>query len=498
MPNFVGPADRPVAVIDIGSNSVRLVVYEGDDRASLPIFNEKILSGLGRDLDRTKCLPDEAMESALRALRRFSALTEAMGCARVDALATAAVREARNGADFIDRALNETGIEVRILSGEQEAQYAAYGVLSALPKADGLVGDLGGGSVEFVDLKAGTLGSRTSLPLGPVRFDLKDRLSPIRVQDRIDAALSSAPWIKEGAGRHFYAVGGAWRSLARMHMAYIGYPLHIIHAYTIAYDDALEFTQFLSRLSPDTVGRSKGVSKRRIETLPFAGMLLNRILTKIEPQDVILSSYGLREGALFEHLSGATQKQDPLLSMCRGFIAKQRANAVDGEAVAAWLAPVFHGETRERARLRNAACLISDIARGEHPDYRAEHSLMRVLRFPFVGIDHAERAFMAIAVASRHAQISGGAPGMDAVSRLLSKEEISEARAIGLGIRLAHTLSGGVASLLRRTVLYQEEEGVVLKIPETVAPDLNGMAVQRRLTAFAKAFGKTSRIDLTS
>lgn len=495
MPNFVGPADRPVAVIDIGSNSVRLVVYEGDDRAPLPIFNEKILSGLGRDLDVSGLLPDEAMESALRALKRFSGLTEAMGCARVDALATAAVREAKNGAVFVERALKEAGIAVRVLSGEQEAQYAAFGVLSALPQADGFVGDLGGGSVELVDLVSGTLGPQTTLPLGPVRFEKKDLLSPVRARDRVDAALSRVPWIEQGRGRSFYAVGGAWRSVARMHMAHNGYPLHIIHAYTLGYREALEFTDFLAQLSPDTLGRSTGVSKRRIETLPFAGMLLNRLLLKVKPQDVVLSSYGLREGALFRHLSPAVQERDPLLQMCRGFIERRRANSVDGDAVADWLTPAFLNETRERARLRCAACLISDIARGEHPDYRAEHSLMRVLRFPFVGVDHSERAFMAVAVAARHAQIPSNAPGMDAVSLLLDKEAIGEARAIGLGIRLAHTLSGGVASLLQKTALLMRED-LVLQIPASVAAELQGAAVQRRLTAFAKALGTSARIEV--
>ncbi|MDJ0684936.1 MAG: Ppx/GppA family phosphatase [Alphaproteobacteria bacterium] len=489
MPNFVGPLTNPVAVIDIGSNSVRLVAYEGDDRAPLPIFNEKVLSGLGRELDQTGMLPDEAMESALQALRRFRSLVDGMRIRRVDALATAAVREARNGRVFVERAKKEAGFDIRVLSGEEEAQYAAYGILSGTPGANGLIGDLGGGSVELVDIRDRALGPQTTLPLGPIRFDKKDLLHPKRAVERVDAVLGTVPWLSDGAGRSFYAVGGAWRSVAKLHMVHAKYHLHIIHNYRINYKEAVEFTEFLSHLSPDTLGKTATVNKRRIETLPFAGMLLNRILLRVRPTDVTLSAYGLREGALFQRLPAEKQAADPLLDACRGFIIRRRTSSVDGEAIDGWLDGAFPDADASERRLRLAACLIADIARAEHPDYRAEHSLLRVLRFPFVGLEHEERAFMAVAVAARHSQLPSGGHGVETVNELLDRERFTRARAIGLGIRLAYTLSGGVASLLRRGTITRDGDQLVLRMPADMERALYGEVVLRRLSSFAKVLG---------
>lgn len=494
MAEFLRTAVPPVAVIDIGSNSIRLVIYDSADRAALPIFNEKVLCGLGRDLDRTGMLPDDAVVQSIATLRRFVGLAEHMGAEWIDMLGTAAVREATNGPAFVNAVAASCGRRMRVLTGEQEAEYSALGLLSGTPDADGILGDLGGGSVELVNVREATIGQQTTLPLGPIRFGKKELGNPSKVTGMVDEALKSVPWLTEGKGRTFYAVGGAWRAVAKLHMIRTNYPMHIIHHYSIPYGKAAEFLEFLSHLSVDTLSKVKGISKRRVDTLAFAGMLLHRIMLEVKPDRVMLSAYGLREGSLFARLTPEQQREDPLLAACRRTALPRYTNAVTGDALNQWLAPAFPDSSAAEARMRHAACLMADIGRGEHPDYRAEHALMRVMRLPFVGTEHDERAFMALAVAARHSQPSDDVDAMGTVKMLLDEDRISRARAIGLGIRLAYTLSGGVADVLERFVLRRIDEGLVLEVKDEAGEALFGEVVERRLSTLAKAMNCPSSI----
>ena len=225
------PRYRPVAVVDIGSNSVRLVVYDGVRRSPTPIFNEKVLCGLGKGVAITGQLNEAAITRALSALRRFRALVKQIGVHQVFAVATAAAREAENGEDFIEQAEKALGAGIRVLSGKEEARFAALGVLSGTPEADGVAGDLGGGSLELINIKNGKLNDGVTLPIGPLRLIDLSGGSMERAQLIVDEYLHKTDLVDKLNGRTFYAVGGAWRNLARIHMAQTDYPLHVLHHY---------------------------------------------------------------------------------------------------------------------------------------------------------------------------------------------------------------------------------------------------------------------------
>ncbi|MBP5856121.1 Ppx/GppA family phosphatase [Marivibrio halodurans] len=494
---FDVPKTPPSAVVDIGSNSIRLVVYESSDRAPLPVFNEKLLCGLGRDLDATGKLSEEGVEQALHALPRFIDIARSMGVSRIDMLATAAVREASNGRDFVDRARARCAHDIEILSGEEEARLSGLGVLSGTPEAEGVMGDLGGGSVELVELSGGETGAQATLPLGPLRLDTKLVQKPTKAKDLIDQRLAGVDWLSRVRGKSFYVVGGAWRSFARLHMTHVGYPLHIIHHYAMRADRAAEFSDFVSKLSPGTLQKVHGVSKRRIDTLPYAAMLLNRVIATLQPKEIVFSAHGLREGCLFDRLSPEQRRQDPLFSACRHVVHHERALAVGGHDLFRWLTPLFPDESPEGERLRHAACLLSDVARWEHPDYRAEHALMRVMRLPVVGIDHPGRAFVGMAVASRHSQPDTESEIFRIVRRLLSEEAIEHARAIGLATRLAYTVSGGITALLDRFTLSSDAETVRLEVPAD-QDHLVGEVVERRFGVLAKALNRKPMVVRSS
>lgn len=484
-------AARRIAVIDVGSNSMRLVVYDGLGRAPVPLFNEKIMCGLGRTVERTGQLNPEGVRLALDNLARFKSLIEAMGVERVDVLATAAVRDAEDGPAFSREIERLTGFRVRTICGEEEARLSALGVLSGTPGADGVMGDLGGGSLELVGLDRGAVGDRqVSMPLGPLRLAEVTGGKPQAAARIVDDHLDRLDWLVPYRGRNLHPVGGSWRALAKLHMEQVGHPLHIIHHYEV---DAFAMRDFLSLIvkqSRSSLEKAK-VSRRRLETLPYAALVLERTIRAVAPDRVVFSAHGLREGLLFDWLSPQERREDPLLAACRDMADRLGRFGV-GDVLERWTSGLFAGEPPALARLRAAACLLSDLGWSEHPDYRAEHTFLRAVRMPVSGIDHAERVHLATALYVRYAGDPPDSVGKD-VRPLLSDAQAAQAVVLGLALRLAHTVTGGAMNLLLRTSLEVEADELRLTLPEDAAC-LVGEVVQRRLDALAKAMGLTGRI----
>lgn len=489
-----GRSAGPVGVIDIGSNSIRLVVYAGDARAPYPIFNEKVLCGLGRGLERSNRLNSEGVELALANLTRFSSLATAMGVRHLRIVGTAAVRDADDGRQFVAEVRHRTGLKIEVLDGEEEARLSALGAISGTPGADGLMGDLGGGSLELVALKRGALGRHVTLPYGPLRLrEITDRRQLLL--DVIDHRLEKIDWLDKAKGRDFYAVGGSWRGIARLHMAHVNYPLRVIHHYALSRAKAEDFLDLIAGLSRESLERIGRVPRRRLEVLPIAALVLHRVLVRAKPARLVFSALGLREGCLYDRLTPVQRRRDPLLAACEQVAGTSSRYAVDGHALDSWIAPLFRkAASPEMDRLRLAACLLADIAWNEHPDYRAEIAFLRVLRMPLVGIDHPGRAFVALAVYTRYAGTAEGEVTGPAWM-LLGEERLREAYRLGLALRLGFTLSGGTPDVLRRVRLARGDGAVRLHIQRRLA-SMVGEAVERRFQALAEALDRKSKIKI--
>ena len=490
----VSGAERPggrFAVLDIGSNSVRLVVYDRLERVPVPLFNEKALCGLGRGLEADNRLDAAAMAEALATVKRFTALARAMAVETLDAVATAAVRDAENGAAFVEELERRCGLAVRVLSGVEEARLSALGVLSGLPEADGVMGDLGGGSLELVPLKGGVAGGGLTLPIGPLRLGPGGKFGKAR--DAIDQALAEVPWLAEAAaGRDLYIVGGSWRALGRVHMARENYPVHVLHGHAVEAPEMEQLALLLAGFGKESMKRIEGVPKERLETLPLAALTLARVLRAARAARVVFSAYGLREGVVFDRLPPAARAEDPLIAACRSAAGRGARFPAHADELMAWLDPLFGGESVAARRLRLAATLLSDVAWRIHPDYRAEHALLDALHGPYVGVSHHERAQLALML---HARYTGGEGGPEAerVRALAGAESAAEARRVGLALRLAHTISGGAPGLLPALALRPDKGVLVLaagKAAELVAP-----VVVRRLEHLAKAFDREAKVE---
>ena len=490
MPFDIAGSGPRQAVIDIGSNSVRLVVFEGLIRAPLPIFNERVLCGIGRDLASSGTLHEGGVELALSSIERFVMISREIGAGEPDAVATAAVREARNGLQFVEQVRERCGLEVSVLTGVDEARLSALGAMSAIPDADGVMGDLGGGSLELVALNAGEIGESVTLPLGALRLM---GLTPQQQVKAIDQAVDSVPWLNDLKNRTFYAVGGAWRSLARIHMAQRNYPLRIVHQYQLTRSDANTLAGVISGLSLDSMVRIEGVNKRRLESLPGAATVLSRLLKRIRPSKVVFLAGGLREGLLQQRLPEHVRREDPLISQCRAFAVRTSRFGDTGDELANWMAPLFDGESFTHSRLRSAACLISDVAWRAHPSYRALQAFEEVFHAPFVGINHPGRAFVALALHARYIG-TADAPETAFARTLIDSPEVGQAKLVGVCLRLGLTLSGGEAEVLVRTSLEMSDDHVMLRMRRKDA-QLSSELIERRLASVARYLELVPRLE---
>ena len=492
----VPPSYRPVAVVDIGSNSVRLVVYDGLRRSPAPIFNEKILCGLGKGVAITGHLNEAAIARALSALKRFRALVKKIGAKEIYAVATAAAREAKNGAEFIDLAEKALGAGIIVLTGKEEARYAALGVIAGIPEADGIAGDLGGGSLELVDLHDGKLHDGITLPIGPLRLIDLSGGSIARAADIVDEYLAKAEILKHLSGRNFYAVGGTWRNLARIHMAQNHYPLHVLHHYEISASQAKGISDLMSGLTSSSLKDVKDMSKSRVETMPFGALVLNRLLQFSKPKTVVISVYGVREGLLYSKLPRRKMQSDALLSSCWDYARRYARSPAHELELCDWTDQLFGkgklAETEVEKRLRYASCLLADIGWRTHPDYRADRSLGMISQAAFVGIDHPGRVFLALTVFYRYE----GETMKDDLTRLLDEQHVERAHLLSSIFRLAYILSAAMPGTLPKIGLKMGEgKTLVLTIPKK-QKDLMGERVEKRLAGLAFEIGRTPKVVL--
>ena len=473
---------RPIAIIDIGSNSVRLVVYSGATRIPSIIFNEKVMAGLGRGLGEHGELALEARQRALTALVRFRLLIAQMGVAGHRVVATAAVRDASNGAAFLDE-IRALGLEPEVLSGEAEAEMAGLGVISSIPGADGIVGDLGGGSLELVDIAAGRMRRSLSLPLGVLRLGRAPEMKELRRM--IEAALSADGFGEGLSGRTFYMVGGSWRTLARFDMWLTGHPLPITHEHAMAPGRPAELREAVERLDKAAASRIPSFSVSRLPTLPNANRLLRALVEALRPSRLVVSSFGIREGLLYRDLDEADRGLDPLIEAARAAGTGLGRFAQHGGLLDRWIAPVFD-DPPALARLRLAACLLADVAWQAHPDFRAERGLDMALHGNWVGIDAAGRVMLAQAL---YCSFGGGRELPDgALASLCDGGALTRASQWGLAMRLAQRLSGGVATALERSRLVRAGGRLRLELDPDDAP-LYGETVGRRLKTLAGSLG---------
>ncbi|AOX19379.1 Ppx/GppA family phosphatase [Kozakia baliensis] len=484
----VAPTHRRAAIVDLGSNSVRLVVFEGITRNPIPIFNEKSTLRLGRGLEATGRLNEEGVALAMDVMSRFHAIARSMNADPFEVLATAAVRDASNGPDFV-RALQARmpDVPIRVISGEEEADYAATGVLCGLPEADGLVADIGGGSLELIRIADGKHQEACTTPLGVIRLNDRAGGDLAKARTLAETDLSAIPWLKNLQGKPLYLVGGAFRALARLQIARTQYPLNIVHLFTMDEAEAQNMTSWLIDAPRKTIEKLPGAPRKRLDDVPFAAVVMRRLMRVVQPSKIVFSVEGLREGWYMRKVAASVADQEPCLALATETAERlSRSMKLPGDLMA-WTAPLFLDETATDHRLREMACCMSDIGSYDHPEYRAAQTYLRVLRMHGVGLDHPARGFVSMTLAIRY-EMESADPLLESSRYLLTPEMQTRATQLGLALRLAYTLCGGTPTLLHGTGLTIEGDTLVLSLMPQCAC-ISGGSVRRRLQRLGQSLG---------
>ncbi|ABD87884.1 exopolyphosphatase [Rhodopseudomonas palustris] len=490
--------DASVAVIDIGSNSVRLVVYQSTARSLVTLFNEKTLCGLGREVQSTGLLAADAVDKALTSLRRFRALIKVMRVGRVHAIATAACRDASNGAEFIANAERICGVDIEILSGPREAKLSALGVISGVHKPDGIVGDLGGGSLELIDVRGNRVRTGVTLPLGSLALQDASQKSPKRAERLVQAALADAGPLQAGRGRTFYAVGGTWRALARIHILQSGYPLRVMHGYSIPATEALSFARRLRRLAAaNTLADIDSVAEARRPLLVYAALVLEYIIRVAQPTTIVFSTFGVREGLLYEQLPAVERAKDGLICAAGNLNELLSRSALHAKELIGWTDRFVRmaklAETPDDRRLRHAACLLSDVGWRAHPDYRGEQTLNLIINGNFGDVTHQGRAFVALSVYYRYAGFGEQNEPPPLARQMVTPAMDERARLLGAAFRVAHLISAARPGVLPATHFSKKGRKLTLVFEHRMV-DLVADRVGSRFKQLARLVGCSGNI----
>jgi len=487
-PLFEDPSARAlsrVGVVDVGSNSIRMVVFDGAARSPAYFFNEKVMAGLGAGMAETGRLSPQGKERAMAALKRFQHLARAMRIEPLTAVATAAVREAEDGPAFRDEVLKETGLDLFVIDGEEEARLSAQGVLLGWPGAYGLVCDIGGSSMELAELRDGTVGKCISSKLGP------QRLKTIKGKKALAAHLKdSIHALAQEMGPQpdrLFLVGGSWRAIARIDMDRRGYPLAVLHEYRMSRKSVYATIKYIEEHDQDALRERTGLGESRMSLVPLASQVLKYLVRELKPVDIAISSYGIREGMLYEQMPQRLRDRDPLIEACRFAEAKDARMPGFGRRLFDFVMPLFTKRGAIDKRIVKAACLLHDVSWRAHPDYRHEVCFDEVTRANLGGMTHRERVFLGVALLHRYKNSRGGSPFQELFD-LLKEEDLKQAEILGKALRFGAMLTASEDQGMGSLKFFPKRKELQLKLAPGTR-DLYGEVAEARLNSLAAALG---------
>lgn len=480
-----------VGVVDIGSNSVRMVVFDGAARSPAYFYNEKIMCGLGKGLAETGRLNPEGRARALTAMKRFALLARDMQVRSLTVVATAATREASDGADFQAEVLRETGLKLWVIDGSEEARLSAQGVLLGWPDAKGVVCDMGGNSMELARIGAGKVGKRVSTPLGPFRLQ-QVSADPAKRRAHIDQILKTCQSSLKSEGERIYLVGGSWRVIARLDMERRNYPLTVLHEYRMTPRGLTDTLDWIAGSDHALLRARIGTSAERMELVPLACEVLREIIRILKPAEIDISAYGIREGLLYEQMPERLRARDPLIEAAR--MAEMTSSRIPGfgRKLFEFLEPLFKNASPYRLRLIKAACLLHDTTWRAHPDYRAEACFDSATRANLGGLDHPGRVFLGLALLHRYKNSRAGSR-LEPLLRLLTEDELQEAEVLGKAMRFGAMFAVGDPGRAGRLIWQPKKQILELALTEE-GRGLYGEVAQARFASLALALKATTAL----
>lgn len=496
-PIFDDAANRKlsrVGVLDVGSNSVRLVIFDGAARSPAYFYNEKIMCALGAGLSETSHLNPEGRKRAVAAIKRFQKIAQSINLPEITAVATAAVRAAKDGPDFCAEILRETGLKIWVIDGQEEARLSAQGVLLGWPGSYGLVCDIGGSSMELAEIADGRVGRRVTSDLGPLKLrevkgGRKGRRAVIEeTLDRLQREMGEQ-------SNRLFLVGGSWRAFARIDMHRRGYPLHVLHEYRMSSRSVTKTRDYIKQWDLEELRSECGISSARISLVPYAAEVLVQLVRRFKPKNIAISAYGIREGMLYEQMPGALRDRDPLIEACRWAEAKDARIPGFGRRLYKFIYPIFRNQPQSRLRLIKAACLLHDVSWRAHPDYRAEVCFDNATRASLGGLGHDERVFLGTSLLHRYRNKREGTRFEDLLE-LLGEKDIHAAEIVGRAMRFGAMLWNDPDSEAAELQWRPKKRELILRLSPETYP-LFGEVVAARFQSLAASLDAETKVVIT-
>tara|TARA_Y100001960_G_C14781621_1_gene887263 strand:- start:2297 stop:3787 length:1491 start_codon:yes stop_codon:yes gene_type:complete len=485
-PDEVSVKTGKFAVVDLGSNSFRLVIFDDIEKYPHQYITERYRAGLaeGKDSDNF-VLSDEKIDKTIKALKWFDWVCKEQHVETVVVVATSAIREAKNNEELIKRARLELGVEINIIDGETEARLSAIGALNSIKKADGLVLDLGGGSLEIYDTNTQ---SQLSLPLGVLSLRAITNDNPDKAIELLKEELSKHDWIKNAKGLDIIANGGGMRSIAVLHMKKTGYTIQVPQGYEIDRVSAMPFIDELfdvDRIAPYFTGYDDKFKT----AIPYRAALLKALFEINENfAKLKFSNFGLREGVLFSQIEttdyNLAEKYAKNMAVEKGFGLEYSLSSYS------FVSEVLQDTDHDMLYLTS---LLKDIAWRVHKQYRAETLFDDILNLDFVGIDHKLRAKLAIAcyftqesrLTPRHIAI---------VRKILTDNDILDCRLVGQAYKLTELINPARNGDFSESTLGYKHGILDLQTTDSIREIIH-LGLEKRLKELNETLSEISQIQ---
>jgi exopolyphosphatase/guanosine-5'-triphosphate,3'-diphosphate pyrophosphatase len=479
------------AIIDLGSNSIRMLIYDDFKLNPIPLFNEKAVCKLGKNLDKSKKLNADGCVSALKVLNRFKEILEVSEVRNLQIVATAALREADDAKSFLDKVEEIFNTEPRVLTGEEEAETAANGVILGFGNIDGVVADLGGGSLELTRVSNNIIHEKISLPLGVLRLMNNPIIKKKNLPKYIRNMLKDYKWLIEKKLKNLYVVGGTWRALLKNHIYQDDYPLHVLHQYRLNRYSAVKYLNKISNLNKSSLKSLEPITKSRTQFLPYSSIILNELIEIVDPKYIICSISGLREGHMDFIYNKDKTKIDILNSHIDTIVFQKGDFGKSYLKYFNFIKPAFDGNEIFNDKLLNLSCILSKMDWGLGAFQKAGLVFNEVLNTPILQLSHQERVMIALASFWRHCSLKYN-PNYKYLG-LLTNNQIINSKRVGAALRLSESLTSLSSLLLDEFKIYKRRQTLYLKIPR-VHMDIVSKQVTKKFKALAKIMELESSI----
>lgn len=468
--------NNKIAIIDIGSNSVRLLLAEIGEGNSIRIINElKEYVRLGDGLDKNDMLSKEKIELGIKTLSTYKNICDSFKISEITAVATEAVRRAKNRDDFLMRAKNELNLEITVLSGKEEAYYDYFSVINTINIKDALIMDIGGASTEIMLVKNRKLIESISFPFGAItlteHFNIDDVLNENTEKKLISFLkenLNTLDWLKSSQELPLIGIGGSIRTAAKIHKKSISYPLNLIHNYELQSSDVKKIYDTVKSKNSKERKKIKGLSSDRADIFVGAAALLCTILDLCSIRNIIISRNGIREGLLYSHICKDKKPIDNILSFSiNSLLINQNCNIKHSKHIY----HLFKSFCRELSPLINskinlsniieASAMLHDIGSNITYYFHHKHSLYIILNSQIYGLTHRELVISAC-IAANHRN-SNLAIDFEKYKMIINKYDIEIIKKLGILLRLSESLDASMTFKVKDIECTIDEKNVITK-----------------------------------